>query len=112
MTNRSGDFPSVSDICAHLKHLDYAISRRIRLYGQQFEVVSDPFAEADGIAVQVRTKKRLQHSRTADSSDSTSECQRAETPAASSRVDSAIVGQEAASVDKSRDHDRGKGTLK
>jgi len=57
MTSHSGHFPSVSDICAHVKHLGYAISRHIRLYGEEFEVVSDPFAEADGIAVHVRTKK-------------------------------------------------------
>jgi hypothetical protein len=41
----------------HVKHLGYAISRRIRLYGEEFEVVSDPFPEADGIAVHVTTKK-------------------------------------------------------
>ena len=57
MTSRSSDFPSVSDICAHVKHLGYAISRRIRLYGEEFEVVSDPFPEAGGIAVHVTTKK-------------------------------------------------------
>jgi hypothetical protein len=51
MSNRSSGFRSVSDICAHLKHLGYAISRRIRLYGEEFEVVSDPFPEAGGIAV-------------------------------------------------------------
>jgi hypothetical protein len=57
MSNRSSGFHSVSDICAHLKHLGYAISRRIRLYGEEFEVVSDPFPEAGGIAVHVTTKK-------------------------------------------------------
>ena len=57
MTSRSSDFPSVSDICAHVKHLGYAISKRIRLYGEEFEVVSDPFPEAGGIAVHVTTKK-------------------------------------------------------
>ena len=57
MTNRSIGFRSVSDICARLKHLGYAISRRIRLYGEEFEVVSDPFPEAGGIAVHVTTKK-------------------------------------------------------
>ena len=35
----------------------YATSRRIRLYREEFEVVSDPFPEADGIAVHVTTKK-------------------------------------------------------
>jgi hypothetical protein len=28
-----------------------------RLYGEEFEVVSDPFPEADGVAVHVTTKK-------------------------------------------------------
>jgi len=56
MTSHSRDLPSVLDICEHVKHLGYAISRRIRLYGEEFEVVSDPFPEADGIAVHVTTK--------------------------------------------------------
>lgn len=49
--------PSVSEICAHVKHLGFAESRRIRLYGEDFEVVSDPFPEADGIAIRVTTNK-------------------------------------------------------
>ena len=57
MTSPSSYRPSVSDICAHVKDLGYAISRRIRLYGEEFEVVSDPFPEAGGIAVHVTTKK-------------------------------------------------------
>jgi hypothetical protein len=57
MTNASSDFPSVSEICAHVKHLGYAPSKHVRLYGEEFEVVSDPFPEADGIAVQVTTRK-------------------------------------------------------
>jgi hypothetical protein len=56
LTSRSV-VPSVSEICAHVKHLGYAASKRIRLYGEDFEVVSDPFPEADGIAVHVTTKK-------------------------------------------------------
>ena len=48
---------SVSEICADVKNLGYAASRRIRLYGEDFEVVSDPFPEDDGIAVHVKTKK-------------------------------------------------------
>jgi len=57
MINRGSDVPSVSDVCAHVKHLGYAISRRIRLYGEEFEVISDPFPEAGGIAVHLTTKK-------------------------------------------------------
>jgi hypothetical protein len=57
MISHSGKRPSVSDICAHVKHLGYSASMRIRLYGEEFEVVSDPFPEAGGIAVHVTTKK-------------------------------------------------------
>ena len=57
MISRSGDSPSVSEICAHVKHLGYATSKRMRLYCEEFEVVSDPFPEANGIAVHVTTTK-------------------------------------------------------
>ena len=57
MISHSGDSPSVSETCAHVKHLGYATSERIRLYGEEFQVVSDPFPEANGIAVHVATKK-------------------------------------------------------
>jgi len=57
MTSYRTHVRSFSDICAHVKDLGYATSRRIRLYGEEFEVVSDPFPEAGGISVQVTTKK-------------------------------------------------------
>ena len=57
MSSRNLESPSVSEICAHVKHLGYSASKSLRLYGEQFEVVSDPFPEADGIAVHVTTKK-------------------------------------------------------
>ena len=56
MTSPNRKSPTVSEICAHVKHLGYGVSGRIRLYGEEFEVVSDPFPEDDGIAVRVRTK--------------------------------------------------------
>jgi hypothetical protein len=56
MGTRNLESPSVSEMCAHVKHLGYAAPGRIRLYGEEFEVVSDPFPEDDGIAVHVRTK--------------------------------------------------------
>jgi hypothetical protein len=49
--------PSVSDMCAHIKHLGYAAPGSIRLYGEEFEVLSDPFPENDGIALHVKTKR-------------------------------------------------------
>lgn len=49
--------PSLAEMCAQVKHLGYSTSESIRLYGEEFEVMSDPFPEADGIAVRVRTKR-------------------------------------------------------
>ena len=49
MTSYRIDARSVSDICAHVKHLGYATSGRIRLYGEEFEVVSDPFLKLVGL---------------------------------------------------------------
>lgn len=48
---------SMVDICARIKRLGYQVSGRVRLYGEELEVVSDPFPEADGIAVQVKSRK-------------------------------------------------------
>lgn len=47
-------YDSVSEICARVKHLGYAAFQRIRIYGEEFDVVSDPFPEANGIAIRVK----------------------------------------------------------
>jgi hypothetical protein len=57
MTSHNVPSPSVLEICARIKHLGYGAAARVRLYGEEFEVLSDPFPEAGGIAVQVKTKK-------------------------------------------------------
>ncbi len=57
MTDRKIEPPSMSEVCARVRHLGYTLSGRVRLYGEEFQVVSDPFPEADGIAVRVTTKK-------------------------------------------------------
>jgi hypothetical protein len=49
--------PAISDICARVKHLGYTTSKRIRLYGEEFEVISEPFAEANGIAVRAKSRR-------------------------------------------------------
>jgi hypothetical protein len=41
------------DICEKLKHLGYARSNHICLYGEQFQLVSDPFPHETGIAIEV-----------------------------------------------------------
>lgn len=48
---------SLTEICTRVKHLGYTTSGRVRLYGEEFEVVSEPFADADGIAVHAKSQK-------------------------------------------------------
>ena len=57
MTSHLDVSPSIAEICASVKRLGYGVSQSIRLYGEDFEVISDPFPEAGGIAVSVRTKR-------------------------------------------------------
>jgi len=57
MTSQPDVSPSIAEICASVKRLGYGVSQNIRLYGEEFEVISDPFPESGGIAVSVRTKQ-------------------------------------------------------
>ena len=57
MTSQHDVSPSIAEVCASVKRLGYGVNQRIRLYGEDFEVISDPFPEAGGIAVSVKTKK-------------------------------------------------------
>jgi hypothetical protein len=57
MTSNFDQSPSTNEICEGVRRLGYGSSQNIRLYGEEFEVISDPFPEAGGIAVNVRTKK-------------------------------------------------------
>ena len=43
--------------CARIKGLGYVASKQIKMYGQRFELVSDPFEEGNCIVVQVRWKR-------------------------------------------------------
>ncbi len=55
MTSYSGS--PLTEICARVKHLGYAASKRVRIYGEEFEVVSDPFPHEGGVAIHVRTRE-------------------------------------------------------
>lgn len=57
MSSHREQSSSVVEICESVKRVGYGPSQNIRLYGEEFEVISDPFPEAGGIAVRVRTKK-------------------------------------------------------
>ena len=48
---------SLTEICTRVKHLGYTTSGRVRLYGEEFEVVSEPFADAEGIAVHAKSRR-------------------------------------------------------
>lgn len=48
---------TVLEMCASVKRLGYATSCQVRLYGEDFDVLSDPFPEEDGIAVRAKAKK-------------------------------------------------------
>jgi len=39
-------------ICARLRELGFASKRQVRLYGEEFHLISDPIPEGDGFAVE------------------------------------------------------------
>jgi hypothetical protein len=57
MTSHPEQSSSIAEICESVKRLGYGANQNIRLYGEEFEVISDPFPDAGGIAVNVRTKQ-------------------------------------------------------
>jgi len=54
--NRFTRIESVEDACARIKHLGYVAFRRVRIYGEEFELLSDPFPERDRIAIRAKAK--------------------------------------------------------
>jgi len=50
LKTNAGDQPN-SRNCARIKHLGYVAGKRLDLYGEHFEMVSDPFTEGDCVAV-------------------------------------------------------------
>jgi|SRR3974390_1208 len=54
-----GSLPT-AEVCARIKQFGYAVSQKIRIYGEEFEVLSDPFPSDNGIAIEVRSKRTSQ----------------------------------------------------
>jgi hypothetical protein len=48
------------EVCDKLQSMGYAQSKRIRIYGQDFEAVSNPFPSGNGIAIQAFSKRETQ----------------------------------------------------
>lgn len=50
--NHANKKSAVED-CVRIKDLGYGSSHHIRMYGEQFEIVSDPIPDGNGVSVQV-----------------------------------------------------------
>jgi hypothetical protein len=48
---------SSAEVCAQIKKFGYEVSQKIRIYGEEFEVLSDPFPSSGGIAIHVRSQR-------------------------------------------------------
>ncbi|MGA8492461.1 MAG: hypothetical protein WB711_18690 [Terriglobales bacterium] len=48
------------EVCIQLQKMGYAESKRIRIYGQEFEAVSNPFPNGDGIAIRAFSKRETE----------------------------------------------------
>jgi hypothetical protein len=59
VTTSQGSLPT-TEVCARIRQFGYAASQRIRIYGEEFEVLSDPFPSDGGIAIEVRSKRTAQ----------------------------------------------------
>jgi hypothetical protein len=59
VNSSSSSLPAV-EICAQIKNFGYTTSQKIRIYGEEFEVLSDPFPSDGGIAIHVRSRRTAQ----------------------------------------------------
>jgi hypothetical protein len=50
----------LNEVCVQLQKMGYAESKRIRIYGQEFEAVSNPFPNGDGFAIWAFSKQEAQ----------------------------------------------------
>lgn len=46
-----------SELCERLKTLGYEYQKRIRIYGEEFDLTSNPVAEGDGFAIEAVSRK-------------------------------------------------------
>ena len=49
-----------AEVCALIKKSGYAESQKVRIYGEEFEILSDPFPNEIGIAIRVRSRRTSQ----------------------------------------------------
>lgn len=51
----------LTEVCTRVKHLGYADSKRVKIYGKEFEIVSDPFPHDGGIAAPSHRQRVTDH---------------------------------------------------
>ena len=56
----SPDIHPMAKVCEQIKKSGYAASQLVRIYGEEFEILSDPFPSEDGVAVQARSRRTSQ----------------------------------------------------
>ena len=50
----------MAEVCEQIKKSGYAESQVVRIYGEEFEILSDPFPNEAGVAVHVRSRRTSQ----------------------------------------------------
>lgn len=60
MTPMTQQTQQLNDLCDRLKEMGYAQSKRIRIYGEDFEVISNPFPQGNGVAVRAQSRRENQ----------------------------------------------------
>jgi hypothetical protein len=58
--NFSRNTLAMTDVCAQIKQRGYEPSKVVRIYGEEFEILSDPVPCDEGVAIQVRSRRTLQ----------------------------------------------------
>ena len=50
----------MAEVCEQIKKSGYAESQVVRIYGEEFEILSDPFPNEAGVAVHARSRRTSQ----------------------------------------------------
>jgi hypothetical protein len=60
MTSHSHQTPSIAEVCASVKRLGHGSQQSIRLYGEEFEVISIPFLKQAALRLASKRKKAME----------------------------------------------------
>jgi len=58
--NASPSTLPIDEVCAQIKRRGYSVSQMVRIYGEEFDILSDPFPNEVGVAIQVRSRRTAQ----------------------------------------------------